>query len=300
MLADVGGDVTRGNIPFTLDWNFVACPANDAFSQAVELTGESGSLSSSTVGCSVEINEVGRESGMEKQTSLWYSYVMPSAGYLDTFGAAQYSGNTVSTLTIVDPTGLGKHYYAKDEIVRIAREDYRPVGSSQVVTGASFTLPWQHVPDMDADEIGDTEDNCPAVFNVSQVNFDNDTMGDACDPLTAVIPDSVTLGAGSPPEFSLGIPIMFGVDLPAGSILRISGSGFNSVELQNPEWTCDIQNQCALSVAINRSTEFSLRMFADSRQGVLCQPHRCFPVSMQLIDDVGAILDQSQHVVELH
>ena len=35
--------------------------------------------------------------------------------------------------------------------------------------------------DMDNDGILDSNDNCPSVWNVDQMNHDNDQYGDACD-----------------------------------------------------------------------------------------------------------------------
>lgn len=40
---------------------------------------------------------------------------------------------------------------------------------------------WQLGPDSDSDGVLDADDNCPAVANTDQANFDGDSAGDACD-----------------------------------------------------------------------------------------------------------------------
>ena len=39
-------------------------------------------------------------------------------------------------------------------------------------------------PDLDGDNVPDSSDNCPSVFNTNQLDIDNDTIGDVCDPNT--------------------------------------------------------------------------------------------------------------------
>ena len=49
------------------------------------------------------------------------------------------------------------------------------------------------LPDADMDGISDDIDNCPTTFNPSQTNHDGDAMGDACDPNTEIIANTVAV-----------------------------------------------------------------------------------------------------------
>ena len=46
--------------------------------------------------------------------------------------------------------------------------------------------------DKDKDGVMDDEDNCPSTYNPDQANYDNDNLGDACDPYTAFPEEPVT------------------------------------------------------------------------------------------------------------
>ena len=57
-------------------------------------------------------------------------------------------------------------------------------GIAPVVDRGAFEFqppPCDDVADSDCDGIQESNDNCPAVFNPDQSDFDNDTQGDACD-----------------------------------------------------------------------------------------------------------------------
>jgi len=45
--------------------------------------------------------------------------------------------------------------------------------------------------DDDGDGVPNNEDNCPSVFNTNQLDMDNDTIGDACDPNTEITTNTI-------------------------------------------------------------------------------------------------------------
>jgi len=48
-------------------------------------------------------------------------------------------------------------------------------------------------PDLDGDGVPDSTDNCSTIFNPTQTNHDVDAMGDACDPNTEIIANTVAV-----------------------------------------------------------------------------------------------------------
>ncbi len=76
----VGG----GTGPFTLSWAYDATgPSNDYIAEAETISGESGSLTASTVGATVEPNEPNHDGSGGANTgghSIWYSWTAPAAG----------------------------------------------------------------------------------------------------------------------------------------------------------------------------------------------------------------------------
>ena len=63
--------------------------------------------------------------------------------------------------------------------------------------------------DTDNDQIPDHLDNCPSIWNPDQKDFNNNGLGDLCDPLTKIIsfPENTPLGYG------FSIPFLFDEDL---------------------------------------------------------------------------------------
>jgi Bacterial Ig domain len=103
--------VDGGSGPFTLSWAYEQTgPANDYFTEAEKLTGESGSLSASTVGATVEANEPRHDGSSGENTghSIWYRWTAPAAGtaIFTTEGSsfdtdlAAYTGSAVDSLII--------------------------------------------------------------------------------------------------------------------------------------------------------------------------------------------------------
>ena len=76
--------VAGGTGPFTLSWAYDATgPANDYLAEAETLTGESGSVTASTVGATVEVNEPrhdGSGGANADGHSIWYRWTAPTAG----------------------------------------------------------------------------------------------------------------------------------------------------------------------------------------------------------------------------
>ena len=85
-------------------------------------------------------------------------------------------------------------------------------------------------PDDDADGVGNSVDNCPAIANPDQANFDGDNMGDACDE------DSDNDGLPNANEIPLGLNSLnsadasFDLDADGYANLReyLSGSALNN------------------------------------------------------------------------
>jgi hypothetical protein len=61
-------------------------------------------------------------------------------------------------------------------------DEYRLVSQGHNDAFVWALVPGQSVVDLDGDGVDDVVDNCPAVPNTDQADFDGDTLGDACDP----------------------------------------------------------------------------------------------------------------------
>lgn len=76
--------VAGGTGPFTLSWAYDATgPANDYRAEAETISGEAGSLTASTVGATVEVNEPRHDGSAGENTdghSIWYRWTAPAAG----------------------------------------------------------------------------------------------------------------------------------------------------------------------------------------------------------------------------
>ena len=76
--------VDGGTGPFTLSWEYAATgPAHDYIADAETISGESGNLTASNVGATVEVNEPRHDGTAGENTdghSIWYRWTAPAAG----------------------------------------------------------------------------------------------------------------------------------------------------------------------------------------------------------------------------
>jgi len=102
-IAVYGGNYSSGN--FVLNWGRANPPANDNFTDAIELTGVSGQTTGTNIDATPEFGE--DTNGYQK--SVWYSWTAPEPGafYFDSYGSdfdtflylAVYTGSRVNSLT---------------------------------------------------------------------------------------------------------------------------------------------------------------------------------------------------------
>ena len=160
--------------------NFVAAvvessPTGEAYGYNLDATKESG-----------EPSHAGNSGGK----SVWWNWIAPYTGSvnLNTTGSdfntllAVYTGGSINALSIV------------------AQNDDEPPSTTSMVTfsaqvgttyhiavdgygaaNGTVHLSWFYL-DSDGDGVIDALDNCPAVVNPDQADFDGDGLGDACDP----------------------------------------------------------------------------------------------------------------------
>jgi hypothetical protein len=288
-LADSGGDSFGTSLPYTLTWSFAGCAADDAFSNPVALSGGSGSVSGSTVGCTVETNEVGSRAGQEKTASLWYVFTTPTSGSLRTPGSAQYTGSSVSTLTATydpagDPAGATSVHYAAGTVVYIAREDYRPAGSTNQVPGGPFTLTWvftPDAPDADGDGVADQLDNCPSVPNPDQTDSDHDGHGDACDPLVLDSPSSVT------PDGQLIVRAHFRTSPSPDASVVISAAGAADLVATGDAWSCAASACARVNSTADTDLVMTWNVVPASARPCSNSTDACVDVNVTLFDDIG-------------
>ena len=66
-----------------------------------------------------------------------------------------------------------------DKIVALIAADNDSDGVEDIID--AFPLDQAETADTDGDGVGNNSDNCPNIFNSDQINFDSDSLGDACD-----------------------------------------------------------------------------------------------------------------------
>ena len=92
------------------------------------------------------------------------------------FGSTEHTGDCTINVTAVDTDGFSGNFVAT------IAESAAPGAPQYNVTGGSFNVSFVNViPDSDADEISDAEDNCPFNVNPDQADEDDDRVGDACE-----------------------------------------------------------------------------------------------------------------------
>jgi hypothetical protein len=140
----VSGYQTVDYAPFTLSWKSYPPPPNDAFADAIELTGSSASQAGTTVGASREAGEPASSwSYSGGGATVWYTWTATSdglAGVRTTDNAVSvYTGDEVGSLT---PVANSTAYYGGTVHFRAkAGTTYRiRVEGAELSTYGSFTL----------------------------------------------------------------------------------------------------------------------------------------------------------------
>jgi endonuclease G len=159
-------------------------------------------------------------------------------------------------------------------------------------------------PDTDLDGVQDAGDNCPAVANTDQADFDEDGVGDACtvkkDQTIALAPiANRTIGD---PDFSVfatassGLPvtvtIVSGPATIAGNTIHITGIGTVVVRAEqpgNPLWNAAPPVEQSFAVGYGIATLF------DATRAV--RSGSTLPVKLRLIDAGGLDLSSASIVV---
>ncbi|HEX8834846.1 MAG TPA: S8 family serine peptidase, partial [Abditibacteriaceae bacterium] len=92
--------LTHGAI--TVNWSFVAAPANDMFASAATLSGTDGHVNGTTVGASLEVDEE-NPTYSSGGKSIWYKWTAPFTGAatFDTDGSRNALGNPYNTMLSV-------------------------------------------------------------------------------------------------------------------------------------------------------------------------------------------------------
>ena len=157
---------------FTLTWTGPAAVANDNFANATQITGSSGTVTSTTVGATGETGEP-RVAGTGPTRSLWYRWTAPNSGtatfdlctgttYDSLLGV--YTGSAVGSLTTVasadDTTGCGTGSQGRLTFAAVAGTQYFiQVDGYNGATGA-FTLTWSlPAPTLAVSDVSQNEGN---------------------------------------------------------------------------------------------------------------------------------------------
>lgn len=162
---------------------------NNAFASAVTLAGNSGTVYGYNVEATKETGEP-NHAGNAGGRSLWWRWQAPLSGpvNLHTHGStfntllAVYTGTAVNGLTVVasnndDGSANGASGLT---FTASAGTTYRIAVDGFSGANGTVTLDWRYL-DSDGDGVIDPLDNCPALANADQANYDGDATGNACD-----------------------------------------------------------------------------------------------------------------------
>jgi Thrombospondin type 3 repeat len=116
-----------------------------------------------------------------------YSALLASGSGVITTGFVP-SGGTASLTLVVVPGAMKQGGFAGNTITARIDVHGKDLSGHTVTFSASALITFTTAPDTDGDGIPDSLDNCPLVFNPSQLDNDSDGIGDCCDPDTLTPP----------------------------------------------------------------------------------------------------------------
>jgi hypothetical protein len=116
-----------------------------------------------------------------------YSALMAPLSGVITTGFLPAGGTATLTLIVV-PGALKQGGWAGSTITARITVHGKDMSDHDVQFTATTAITFTTAPDTDNDGIPDASDNCPLVFNPSQLDNDIDGIGDCCDPNTPIPP----------------------------------------------------------------------------------------------------------------
>jgi subtilisin family serine protease len=162
---------------------------NDNFAAAVTLSGQAGTAYVDTIDAGKESNEP-NHAGNSGGKSAWWNWTAPYSGplNLNTAGSdfntllAVYTGGSVGALSLVAENDDTSPYTTSSlNFTAQAGTTYHIAVDGFSGAYGTVKLSWSYL-DSDGDGVIDALDNCIAVANPAQADFDGDGLGDACDP----------------------------------------------------------------------------------------------------------------------
>lgn len=118
---------------------------------------------------------------------IGYSALLASNSGVITTGYIP-SGDTATLTLVVVPGALKDAAYSGNVITARITVKGTDFSDHDVSFTAVTTITFTTTPDTDADGVPDASDNCPLIFNPSQLDNDGDSIGDCCDPDTVTPP----------------------------------------------------------------------------------------------------------------
>jgi subtilisin family serine protease len=193
-LTSTGAPITdtRNGITFPrLDILAAAGAINDNYSDAVPLSGQSGTSYGNNITTSLESGEPAK-AGNAGGRSVWWTWQAPASGTVswDTTGStfdtllAAYTGSSILSLASVAENDNDADLITSKITFNVAAGTTYAIAvdGNNAATG-TITINWEYAnPDTDGDTVIDTVDNCPSDPNTDQSDVDGDLLGDICDP----------------------------------------------------------------------------------------------------------------------